>query len=70
MATLAIILLFWLNTFAWGAVTESLKEVADLSSVLLLLVGAFTSCFGVRALRNAAFPDHVCWHLWCPSLVF
>ena len=55
IAALALIL-YLATTFALGARTESLKEVADLSSVLLFLVGAFTSCFGVRALRNAAFP--------------
>ncbi len=55
IAALALIL-FLVTTFVFGAGTQGIKDLSYLFSMLLLLVGAFTSCFGVTALRNAAFP--------------
>ena len=55
IAALALVLLL-VSTFVLPSRAESVRDLLYLSSALLFVIGAFTSCFGVKTLRNAAFP--------------
>ena len=55
IAALALVLLL-VSTFVLPSRAESVRDLLYLSSVLLFVIGAFTSCFGVKTLRNAVFP--------------